>query len=114
VCEEVHRRDNILTVCELFGYSQVKFLLPPYLVQKAKDRSEYLLSKNVKLGLNNMTTIYHILGDGSEAVTFPSSVRRWLTRRRMLGYAIVSWARVANARSLCLNRNTRSSSGTSS
>jgi hypothetical protein len=68
VCEEVHRRDNILTVCELFGYSQVKFLLPPLLVQKANDRSEYL-SKNVKLGLNNMTTIYHILGDGSEAAT---------------------------------------------
>jgi hypothetical protein len=68
VCEEVHRRDNILTVCELFGYSQVKFLLPPLLIQKANDRSEYL-SKNVKLGLNNMTTIYHILGDGSEAAT---------------------------------------------
>jgi hypothetical protein len=68
VCEEVHRRDNILTVCVLFGYSQVKFLLPPLLVQKANDRSEYL-SKNVKLGLNNMTTIYHILGDGSEAAT---------------------------------------------
>jgi hypothetical protein len=73
VFEEVRRRETTLTVCELFGYSQVKFFLPPLLVQKANDRSEYLC-KNVKLGLNNMTEYLRFVESYSQKQTRKNSV----------------------------------------